>query len=48
MLHKEQMLQEASPALRKTVDHICPPEGLLTPPATNRKTNESHLDSVHK
>lgn len=48
MLHKEQMLQEASPAIRKTVDHICPPEGLLTPPATNRKFTETHPDSEHK
>lgn len=48
MLHKEQILQEASPAVRKPVDHFCPPEGLLTPPATNRKFAESHPDSVHK
>lgn len=34
-MYREQCLQEASPApMRTNIDHICTPEGLLTPPGS--------------
>lgn len=46
-LYREQCLQEASPApMRTNVDHVCPPEGLLTPPDSSRKFPET--DSTYK
>lgn len=42
-------MQEASPApMRTNVDHLCPPEGLLTPPDSSRKFPETHPDSTYK
>lgn len=49
MIYKEQINQEASPAQsRLDSDHVCPPDGLLTPPATNRKMIEKLPDSSCK
>lgn len=46
-IYREQCLQEASPApVRTKVDHVCPPEGLLTPPDSSRKFAET--DSTYK
>lgn len=46
---KEQSLQEASPApALLSIEHTCPPEGLLTPPASNRKFIDAQPDSTFK
>lgn len=48
-LYREQCLQEASPApMRTNIDHVCPPEGLLTPPDSSRKFLDTHPDSTYK
>ncbi|XP_031623125.1 G1/S-specific cyclin-E-like isoform X2 [Contarinia nasturtii] len=48
-LYRDQCLQEASPApIRKNIEHICPPDGLLTPPDSSRKFSETHPDSNYK
>lgn len=48
-LYREQSMQESSPApVRTGLKHVCPPEGLLTPPDSSRKFIETHPDSTHK
>lgn len=49
MIFKDQLHLEASPApLRFNVEQTCPPEGLLTPPASNRKHIETQPDITYK